>query len=90
MRAIGYGCPPEWVLDLPLTALDSLVGSIQRVTYREKSEAAWVAFAAAQATQEDFKKVVNAWQPLTQAPGAKPNSGQSTIGDFVKRFGKGL
>lgn len=86
LRLVRFGLPPDWLLDRPVTDLDSLVGSVLRIEASEKFERAWVDYATSQAEAKDVKKLTKAWAELMELKGSA--AGKKDLGAFVKKFTK--
>ena len=75
----------EEIGDLDLLTFNALLTSVIRVTYIQRTEAAWTAMIAAQGQQKDMDKWVKQWR---EASGEKKKSGG--MSDFLKAFGGGF
>lgn len=78
------------MLDLPVTSIESLAGSVTRLTYQAKFEDGWVAFAAAQAEHKEFKRITEAWRPLMDYRAGAQVEQKNDLNAFIQKFGRGF
>lgn len=71
--------------DLDLLTFNALLTSVIRVTYIQRTEAAWTAMIAAQGQQKVMEKWVKQW-----AKQAGQETKSSGLADFLKAFGGGI
>lgn len=85
VELVQAGFNLDYVLNLPLPNLNSLIESVLRVRYRDKHEDLWSGFVAAQGTQKGVKERAKGFSKLA---GEKPPTGNLT--DFLGKFGRGV
>ena len=70
--------------DLDILTFNALLTSVLRVTYSQRTEAAWTAMIAAQGTQKSMKDWVKPWSKV----GGKEQKGN--LAGFLALVGKGI
>lgn len=73
--------------ELDILTFNALLSSVIRVTYNQRTEAAWTAMIAAQGTQKSMKDWVKGWARLMGKGDDKKNG---DLGAFLKQVGKGF
>lgn len=71
---------------LDLLTFNALLTSAMRVTYNQRTEAAWTAMIAAQGTQKSMAKWVKGWQKAT----GQDRQRKAGITEFLRDFGGGI
>ena len=85
MLLILTGMSLESIGDLDMLTFNALLTSVLRVTYSQRTEAAWTAQIAAQGTQKAMRGWVKPWGRV-----GRPAEKKNDISAFLAVVGKGF
>lgn len=71
---------------LDILTFNALLSSVMRVTYDQRTEAAWTSMIAAQGTQQAMTKWVKEWAKAT----GRVKQGKDDLKAFLRDFGGGI
>lgn len=79
------GMTLEAIGHLDMLTFNALLSSVLRVSYQQRTEAAYTSMLAAQGTAKAMKDWVKGWAKVT---GEKPS--KAGMAEFLKAFGAGM